>query len=149
MMSSHANNHVEKPLLCDYKDGRLLLIYDFDGSVGDKSSNKIVIAKCGTLVEHYSRVPQILKTAGLMLGSGKSNNFATDPDEMLLNQEINDISRSTSEDSEGFELRSTVKLPFKCKRCFFLSNRDPCDSFLINENNKGYTWAFFWLVKDE
>lgn len=145
LASSASSN--EGPLMCQYPDGRIFLQFDFDGDVQDLSANEIKFSPCGCHVYHYSRVPTLVKNSGAMLNLPfHQGSVAMDPFQMLIQKKIQDNNSVTVEDERGFELRSTVKLPYPCRSEYYDNVGNKINTYWVSGNSHGYVFAFFWLT---
>jgi hypothetical protein len=50
------------------------------------------------------------------------------------------------EDREHWELRDEEDLAFPCRPFFYNKLGQEIESYILDHNERGYTWGYFWLV---
>ena len=125
-----------------------------DSDVDDESANQFKISENGKKVCRWSRVPAArLEAVNLIGGVGlaTASEFSfMDADCMILDAAIKKRMKKYKQDEDGeyWELRDEEDIAFPCRLRRFFYNKlgQPVESYIIDRNNHGYTWGYFWLV---
>jgi hypothetical protein len=131
---------------------RIFLLFELDGDVDDESANQFEVLDNGTKVCRWSRVPAarleaIKLIGGVGLATASEFSFM-DADCMILDAAIKKRMKKYKQDEDGeyWELRDEEDLAFPCRPFFYNKLGQPVESYIIDRNNHGYTWGYFWLV---
>jgi hypothetical protein len=131
---------------------RVFLLFELDGDVDDESANQFEISENGKKVCRWSRVPAArLGAVNLIGGVGlaTTSEFSfMDADCMILDAAIKKRMKKYKQDEDGeyWELRDEEDLAFPCRPFFYNKLGQQVESYIIDRNNHGYTWGYFWLV---
>ena len=147
------NTDIEAPLVCEYPNKNILVVFDFDGEVGNPEFNKIFFSDCGMRLYHYSKLPKMAVEPGTLLNLPYVDTHCiADADQQLLYQAI-DVMMEEAEmenvyNKDGYELRSEVHLPYACKKQFHNNYGQPSGTYSIVRARDDYTYALCWLVPE-
>jgi hypothetical protein len=129
---------------------RIFLLFELDGETKDDTAHEFEID--GTVLRRWSRVPKERLNALSLISSSSimiSAEFAfMDADVTVIKAVIDDRMGAIkkAENGEYWEVRDEVKLAFPCKPCFYNKKGETMKKFIIERNEKGYAWGYFWLV---
>jgi hypothetical protein len=129
---------------------RIFLLFELDGETKDDTAHEFEID--GTVLRRWSRVPKERLNALSLISSSSimiSAEFAfMDADVTVIKAVIDDRMGAIkkAENGEYWEVRDEVKLAFPCKPCFYNKKGETMKKFVIERNEKGYAWGYFWLV---
>ena len=95
----------------------------------------------------YAKVPKEMQNPVALVGT-KNANADQDADCMLLHGVIKERLNDLEEDENGdfWQPQQIIELPFVCHQQLFNKYRDPIQTFLVRKNDKGYAWAYFWVL---
>jgi hypothetical protein len=132
--------------------GRIFLLFELDGNVRDESANQFEISENGKKVCRWSRVPAarleaIKLIGGVGLATASEFSFM-DADCMIIDAAIKKRMESYKKDEDGeyWELRDEEVLAFPCRPFFYNKLGQEVESYILDHNDRGYTWGYFWLV---
>ena len=148
------NTDIEAPLVCEYPNKNILVVFDFDGEVGNPEFNKIFFSDCGMRLYHFSKRPKMADEDGTLLSLPNTVKERTvDVDQQLLRRAIDemreDVKYKKVYDKDGYELRSEVHLPYACKKQYHNNNGTLLNTYMVITARDNYTYALCWLVPEE
>jgi hypothetical protein len=152
-LQTERRNSPRKPFNEVYPMGdRIFLLFELDGDVRDESANQFDISENGKKVCRWSRVPAA-RMAGIDLIGGVGLATALeysfmDADCMIVDAAIKKRMESYKKDEDGeyWELRDEEDLAFPCRPLFYNKLGQEVESYILDHNDHGYTWGYFWLV---
>jgi hypothetical protein len=152
-LETERRNSPRKPFNEVYPMGdRIFLLFELDGDVRDEISNQFEISENGKKVCRWGRVPAARMEAinligGVGLATASEFSFL-DADCMIVDAAIKKRMGSYKKDEDGeyWELRDEEDLVFPCRPFFYNKLGQQVESYILDRNDRGYAWGYFWLV---
>ena len=130
---------------------KMLIILELAGSIDDDNI-RIEISPCRKKITQYIQIPEVRFSANALIG-GIGTAGREDHDIMLLQAFLDDQTALNADlmdtNEEYWEAVQEVELDFQCQPYFVGQNGREIDQFYIAEDDKGYGWAFFWLLNKD
>ena len=140
--------------LSQYPSGdKLLAVFPLDGDVHDIDSNVFEFIDNNTAIRRLGRVPKERENCVALIGLGteKRTGFGfSDVDLMVIDAEIQKRLKVNQYDRDEkgaiWEIRDTLRLPFRCVPQLYNKKGKPLDKFRMRSNDLGFSWGYFWLL---
>ena len=148
MVDDKQGQSLRDTIVVPYPNNEMVIVlFELMGNCDLEDAFQLEFSPDGRKLCIYNKVPRELQNAVKLIGA-RDTNADQDADCVLLNSVIEKRLNDLEEDENGdfWQPQEIIELPFACHRQIFSKYGDPMQTFLVRKNDKGYAWAYFWLI---